>query len=94
MRDNRGSVDVNAWVVGIIGFTVTYFVWVFTAPAISQLKDIAVNGGLNLPAEALAVLPTIEEFYEWGLIFNAAVWLIYIVYSSIREEVESSVRIR
>jgi len=92
MRDNRGSVDVNAWVVGIVGFTVTYFVWIFTAPIITQLNTVATDGGLNLPAEALAVLPTIEDFYQWGLIFNAAVWLIYIVYSSIREEVESSVR--
>jgi hypothetical protein len=82
---NRGSVDVTAWLAGMVGFASSYFVWVFISPVIRQL--IAFGMTQHLPDVANGLFTFINTLMDYALIINAAVWLIYILLSSVKDEV-------
>ena len=82
----RGGIDIGAWLVGIVGFTGTYFVWVFSQPAITAL--ILQGHNLQLPDVANQKFAFISTMYNVGMVVNAVVWFVYILLSSIRSEVQ------
>lgn len=85
---NKGGIDPTAWIVGIAGFAATYMVWVFTSPLLREL--VGFGEGLNLPQVANQQFDFIKLLFDYAMVVNAAVWLIYIIFSSIRVEVEEN----
>ena len=87
--NNRGTVDVTSWLMGIAGFTITYFVWSFASPII---KSLIVSGtAMMLPDIANNQFVFIQNLFDYAMIFNAGVWILYIILSSIQSEVEERV---
>lgn len=83
---NRGSIDPVAWVNGLMGFVICFLVWSFSEPIVQALMQAAVN--LYLPDVANNLIIFTNNLYEWGLVFNAGIWLLYILLSSIRQETQ------
>ena len=86
--DNRGGIDIESWVTAIVGFTVCYVVWVTVTPAINNLHDVILT--LGLPTKSITLAHLVQKVWNYGMIINAAGWLLFIVWSSIRVEVAES----
>jgi hypothetical protein len=82
-------VSFIAWLEGMVGFVVTYYTWSFVGPIIKAL----INAGtaMNLPDVASRMFPYINMLYNYAMLINAALWLLYIILSSTTTEVAPSV---
>jgi len=85
----KGSIDLDAVLTGIIGFAISYMAWVFMSPSLKELNTAALNS--NLPDVGVNALTKIQDSYDYAMVIIAAAWLLYILYSSIRREVENRV---
>lgn len=86
---NRGSVDIQAWLTGLMGFVVTYMLYILFGPTVKEMMGAAAS--MALPAEANSQIAFTEMMYNYGMVFLAGGWLVYIIYSSIRKEVAEKV---
>lgn len=86
--DNKGGIDVGAWITAIVGFTFCWIVWSTLTPALDMLHNQIVNPSMNLPLSAVNVAHLIQKVWSYGMIINAGGWLLFILWSSIRKEVE------
>jgi len=83
---NRGSVDPEAWITGLFGFSITFIAYIAFGPTFLELSEATNNMGLG--DVAINNLSLTQMMYDYAMIFNAGAWLVYILYSSIRQEVE------
>jgi len=81
---NRGEIDPIAWITGVTGFFITYAVWTFASPVVVELIRFGV--GLGISEIAVEQLYFTETVYNWGLVINAGVWILYIILSSVLSE--------
>ena len=83
---NRGSINPLDWVVALALFVSAYFTWSITNPVVQELLKIAKT--MLFPDVVNALLSMTELSYQYGSIICAAIPIVYLILSSIREEVE------
>ena len=87
----KGSVDPMAWMTAIVGFSLTFTLWVFFRPALDALLDTGLNSmpiadpQAAIPRQLLGFVSTVNNY---AYIIIGAVWLLYILFSSIKKEVQ------
>ena len=89
INDNGGGIDLQAVVVAIVGFSTVWIVWTTMSPVINELSEVATGGMIDLPDKALNKFSFYTLMFDYAMVINAGGWLLYIVYASIRQEVES-----
>jgi hypothetical protein len=85
--DDRGGIDVEAWITAIVGFSLVWIVWTTMTPAIDKLTVAITGPSLNLPIQSINLAYLVQKVWSYGMIINAGGWLLYILWSSIRQEV-------
>lgn len=86
---NEGGIDLEACIVAIVGFSAVWIIWTTFSPIINKMDAVATNPGLGLPDKALNKISLYDMVWQNAMLLNAGGWLLYIVYSSIRQEVEA-----
>jgi hypothetical protein len=85
--DNKGGIDIQSWIVGIVGFTIVWILWATLTPAIDSLTTVTTGTALNLPVQFANIGLLIQKIWNFGMVINAGAWLIFILWSSIKVEV-------
>jgi hypothetical protein len=84
LKDESGSVDVEAWLSAIVGFSVVYILWVMFTPVFIQLHDLAIT---LVTGQWVNAINFVMVVWNYGVIIDAAYWIVYIWATTIREEV-------
>lgn len=88
--DNRGVVDIQAWITAMVGFTLVWVIWTTVTPVEDKFVQAIVNGNMQLPIQSLNLALMVQKIWSYGMIINAVGWLLFILWSSLRREVAES----
>jgi hypothetical protein len=85
--NNKGGIDVGAWITAIVGFTFVWIMWTTFTPAIDILTRYIGHGQITLDPRSTTLVDLVQKIWNYGMVLNAAGWILYILWSSIRREV-------